>query len=50
MTFINQAGASRVGQRHAPFGGVKQSGIGRESSEVGMAEYVEYHSIHGDAL
>ncbi|CAN7250536.1 aldehyde dehydrogenase family protein [Variovorax paradoxus] len=49
MTFINQVGASRVGQRHAPFGGIKQSGIGRESSEVGMAEYVEYHSIHGDA-
>jgi acyl-CoA reductase-like NAD-dependent aldehyde dehydrogenase len=46
MTFINQTGASRIGQRHAPFGGVKQSGIGRESSDIGMAEYVEYHSIH----
>lgn len=46
MTFINQTGASRLGQRHAPFGGVKQSGIGRESSDIGMAEYVEYHSIH----
>lgn len=46
MTFINQAGASRLGQRYIPFGGVKQSGIGRESSEVGMAEYVEHHSIN----
>ncbi|MDB5551306.1 MAG: Aldehyde Dehydrogenase [Rhizobium sp.] len=46
MTFINQAGTSRLGQRNIPFGGVKQSGIGRESSEVGLAEYVEYHAIN----
>lgn len=46
MTFINQAAASRLGQRHMPFGGVKQSGIGRESSEVGLAEYVEHHAIN----
>ncbi len=46
MTFINQAGASRLGQRHIPFGGVKQSGIGRESSEIGMGEYIEYHGIN----
>ena len=46
MGFINQAAASRLGQRHMPFGGVKQSGIGRESSEVGMAEYVEYQAIN----
>ncbi len=46
MTFINQAGTSRLGQKNIPFGGVKQSGIGRESSEVGLAEYVEYHGIN----
>jgi acyl-CoA reductase-like NAD-dependent aldehyde dehydrogenase len=46
MTFVNQAGTSRLGQRNIPFGGVKQSGIGRESSEIGLAEYVEYHAIN----
>ncbi len=46
MTFINQAGTSRLGQKNIPFGGVKQSGIGRESSDVGLAEYVEYHGIN----
>lgn len=46
MTFINNAGTSRLGQRNIPFGGVKQSGIGRESSEVGLAEYVEFHAIN----
>lgn len=46
MTFINQAGTSRLGQKNMPFGGVKQSGIGRESSQIGLAEYVEYHAIN----
>jgi acyl-CoA reductase-like NAD-dependent aldehyde dehydrogenase len=46
MTFINQSGASRLGQRTIPFGGVKQSGIGRENTEVGLAEYVEFHGIN----
>jgi acyl-CoA reductase-like NAD-dependent aldehyde dehydrogenase len=46
MTFINQAGTSRLGQKNIPFGGVKQSGIGRESSEIGLGEYVEYHGIN----
>jgi acyl-CoA reductase-like NAD-dependent aldehyde dehydrogenase len=46
MTFINNAGTSRIGQKNSPFGGVKQSGIGRESSEVGLSEYVEYHAIN----
>ncbi|KIL37361.1 aldehyde dehydrogenase [Cohnella kolymensis] len=46
MTFINQNGQSRLGLRHIPFGGVKQSGIGRENSEIGLAEYIEYHSIN----
>lgn len=46
MTFINQAGTSRLGQKNIPFGGVKQSGIGRESSEIGLSEYVEYHALN----
>ena len=46
MTFINNAGTSRIGQKNSPFGGVKQSGIGRESSDVGLSEYVEYHAIN----
>lgn len=46
MTFINQSGTSRLGQKNIPFGGVKLSGIGGESSEVGLAEYVEYHGIN----
>ncbi len=46
MTFINQAGTSRLGQKNIPFGGVKRSGIGRESSEIGLGEYVEYHGIN----
>jgi len=46
MTFINQNGWSRLGYRHIPWGGVKQSGIGRENSEIGLAEYIEYHAIN----
>jgi acyl-CoA reductase-like NAD-dependent aldehyde dehydrogenase len=46
MTFINNHGTSRLGQRNVPFGGVKESGIGRESSVVGLAEYVTYHAIN----
>lgn len=46
MTFINGIGQSPLGQKHLPFGGVKQSGIGRENSELVFDEYVEYHAIN----
>lgn len=46
MTFINKNAQSRLGRRYMPFGGVKQSGIGTENSELGLAEYVEYHAIN----
>lgn len=46
MTFINKNAQSRLARRHMPFGGVKQSGIGTENSELGLAEYIEYHAIN----
>ncbi|MEH7254077.1 aldehyde dehydrogenase family protein [Neobacillus niacini] len=46
MTFINGSGQSHLGYEHMPFGGVKQSGIGRENSEIGLAEFIEYHAIN----
>lgn len=46
MTFVNNAGTSRLGQKNIPFGGVKQSGIGRESSPIGLREYIDYHAIN----
>lgn len=46
MTFINKNAQSRLGRRHMPFGGVKQSGVGTENSELGLAEYIEYHAIN----
>ena len=30
----------------APFGGVKQSGIGREGGQVGIAEFLELKTLH----
>jgi len=30
----------------APFGGVKQSGIGREGSQLGIEEYLETKAFH----
>jgi len=30
----------------APFGGIKQSGIGREGSKYGIDEYLEIKSFH----
>jgi acyl-CoA reductase-like NAD-dependent aldehyde dehydrogenase len=46
MTFINGSGQSHLGYELMPFGGVKQSGIGRENSEIGLAEFIEYHAIN----
>ncbi len=46
MTFINSHARTALGDRHMPFGGVKQSGIGRVRTKVGMDEYIEYHAIN----
>jgi len=45
ITFINSHGRTSLGDRHMPFGGVKQSGIGRVRTTVGLAEYIEHHAI-----
>ncbi|MBZ3900394.1 aldehyde dehydrogenase family protein [Streptomyces griseiscabiei] len=43
-TFINTHSFDSLDLR-MPFGGVKQSGIGRELADAGLSEYVEVHSI-----
>lgn len=48
LTFINSHARTRLGDRHIPFGGVKQSGIGRVRTCIGLAEYVEYHTVSLD--
>jgi acyl-CoA reductase-like NAD-dependent aldehyde dehydrogenase len=45
ITFINSHGRTALGDKHMPFGGVKQSGIGRVRTTIGLAEYIEYHAI-----
>jgi acyl-CoA reductase-like NAD-dependent aldehyde dehydrogenase len=45
VTFVNSHARTVLGERHMPFGGVKQSGIGRVRTAVGLAEYIEYHAI-----
>jgi len=45
VTFINSHARTALGERHMPFGGVKQSGIGRVRTSVGLAEYIEYHAV-----
>ncbi|MDB5774235.1 MAG: Aldehyde Dehydrogenase [Herbaspirillum sp.] len=45
MTFINSHARTSLGDRYMPFGGVKQSGIGRVRTTIGLAEYIEYHAI-----
>jgi succinate-semialdehyde dehydrogenase/glutarate-semialdehyde dehydrogenase len=34
----------------APFGGVKQSGLGREGSKMGIDEYLEVKALHVGGL
>ena len=34
----------------APFGGVKQSGLGREGSQLGIEEYLEVKALHVGGL
>lgn len=45
ITFINSHARTSLGEMHMPFGGIKQSGIGRVRTDVGLGEYVEYHAI-----
>ena len=45
ITFVNHHRLSAAGFRHAPFGGVKQSGMGWENSPAGVAEYLDFHSV-----
>lgn len=45
ITFVNNHRLSLAAFRHAPFGGVKQSGMGWENSPAGLTEYLEFHSI-----
>ncbi|MEF2978454.1 aldehyde dehydrogenase family protein [Subtercola sp. YIM 133946] len=46
ITFVNGHALTPVAQQYAPFGGVKQSGMGWENSRAGLGEYLEYHSVH----
>ncbi|MGY5801529.1 NAD-dependent succinate-semialdehyde dehydrogenase [Rhizobium sp. LEGMi12c] len=39
-----------VSMEVAPFGGIKQSGIGREGAQVGIEEYLEMKSFHMGGL
>lgn len=43
-TFINSHNVSSL-SFEMPFGGVKQSGLGRERTDVGLLEYIEQHAI-----
>jgi succinate-semialdehyde dehydrogenase/glutarate-semialdehyde dehydrogenase len=47
MVGLNQGLVSNAG---APFGGIKQSGVGREGGPAGIAEYLEtkYVAIAAD--
>jgi len=46
MTFINGHGQTTLGSKYIPFGGIKQSGIGREKSIEVFDEFIEYHGIN----
>lgn len=43
MVWINSSNDSDI---HIPFGGVKQSGIGRELGEAGLAAYTNVKAVH----
>ncbi|WP_394233745.1 aldehyde dehydrogenase family protein [Niallia oryzisoli] len=43
-TFINSHNVDSL-SLDMPFGGVKQSGLGRERTEIGFSEYIEYQAI-----
>ncbi|WP_084786712.1 aldehyde dehydrogenase family protein [Bacillus tuaregi] len=43
-TFINSHNVDSL-SLDMPFGGVKQSGLGRERTEIGFSDYVEYQAI-----
>jgi len=45
VTFVNSHARTALGDRHMPFGGMKQSGIGRSRTHIGMAEFIEHHAI-----
>lgn len=45
MTFINGHGQTPLGAKYIPFGGIKQSGIGREKSIEVFNEFIEFHGI-----
>lgn len=46
MTFINGNGPNLLASKYMPFGGVKQSGIGREKSLEVFNEFTNYHGIN----
>ncbi len=48
-TFINSHNLDSVDPR-MPFGGVKQSGLGREFTELSLADFIEYHAIKYDRV
>lgn len=43
-TFVNSHSLDSLDPR-MPFGGIKQSGIGREFADLSLMDYVEYHAI-----
>lgn len=49
MTFINCHNRAGMSLR-APFGGVKQSGFGREFGLAGLSEYLQSHALHAPTM
>jgi aldehyde dehydrogenase len=45
-SYVNAHAASPLGNRHMPFGGHKQSGMGWENGVYGVAAFVQYHAIN----